>query len=97
MWYNIRNNLHIFTHEFFHASATKRILIYKNDVIYTKGGFCLNYWDQKDNLINQEYNFAALNEGITEMLTQGFLNNKGKNNYIFQVFFYFSAEVSEKI
>ena len=82
---NIRNNLHVFVHEFFHASSEKRSLIYDNNVLYTKSGVILKYWDKEDNLINSEYNFRALNEGITEMLTQDFLNEKGKNNYLFQV------------
>jgi hypothetical protein len=81
----IRNNLHTFVHEFFHASSEKRTLTYKNNVLYTKGGLSLSYWDQEDELINGEYRFRALNEGVTEMLTQAFLNEKGQNNYLFQV------------
>ena len=82
---NIKTNLHIFVHEFFHASSEKRILMYDNNLFYTKAGFSLNYWNKEEKVINGEYDFGALNEGITEILTQGFLNEKGQNNYLFQV------------
>jgi len=83
---NIKNNLHIFTHELFHASSEKRTLTYnKNNILYTKSGFKLYYWNLEDELINKEHNYNALTEGITEMLTQEFLKEKGSNNYLFQV------------
>ena len=82
---DIMSMKHSFIHELFHAASTKRTLRFDNEKnVITKGGIGYIKWDKYDNIIESRTN-AALTEGITEMLTQELLGEKGYNQYLLQV------------
>ncbi len=82
---NIIAMWHSFVHELFHAASSKRFLKFDNEKkVVTKDGIGFIKWDKYDNIIEARKNLA-LTEGITEMLTQGLLKEKGKNPYVLQV------------
>lgn len=67
---SIHKKIRDLIHELFHAASTKSILTFNNDnILYSKTGFSLHYWDENDDLVSDEYNYRFLNEGVTEMLT----------------------------
>lgn len=83
---DVNRNLHVFTHESFHVFSDKTELPYNEKGInYSKSGLKVIYYNRKDEMINSKYNATGLNEGITELLTRKFLNEKGNNQYLFQV------------
>lgn len=82
----IENNVHIFTHESFHAFSEKTELPYdENGINYAKSGLKVIYYNRNDEMINNKYTPTGLNEGITELLTRNFLGETGNKNYLFQV------------
>lgn len=83
---DVKNNIHIFTHESFHAFSEKTDLPYdENGINYAKSGMKIIYYDRNDEMVNDKYTPTGLNEGITELLTRHFLGETGNRNYLFQV------------
>ena len=82
----ISDNLHTFTHELFHALSNRMYSPYDNNGInYTKSGFIIEYYDKEDNQVGLGLKLTGLNEGMTELMTRMFCNEKGKNDYHFQL------------
>lgn len=82
----ISDNLHIFTHELFHALSSRMYLPYDNNGInYTKSGFIISYYDKEDNQVGLGLKLMGLTEGMTELMTRMFCNEKGENYYHFQL------------
>lgn len=83
---DIEKNVHIFTHESFHAFSEKTELPYdQNGINYAKSGLKVIYYNRNDEMVNNKYTPTGLNEGITELLTRNFLGETGNRNYLFQV------------
>lgn len=82
----ISDNLHTFTHELFHALSNRMYLPYDNNGInYTKSGFIIEYYDKEDSQVGLGLKLTGLTEGMTELMTRMFCNEKGKNDYHFQL------------
>ena len=82
---NIEKFKHVFTHESIHMFAIKTELPYDNRGInYSKCGAGIVYYNQDDQPINKDLDAKGLNEGITELLTQKYMNDKDINIYELQ-------------
>ena len=85
---NIVADMHVFIHEFFHFLSSKTKLPYNDDgILYSKSGFNINYYNQKDELVNSDFCFRALTEGTTELLARLYCNDGHTDSYPFQVLF----------
>lgn len=84
----INSNIHNFVHELFHALSTRANLPYdEKGIYYIKNGLKVKYYNKDDEVVNSDYDFTALTEGVTELLTGSYLKERGRNDYHFQVIF----------
>ena len=80
------NSSHNISHELFHALSKNNILESENGVFYDKTGVKIIGYNENGDEVDESLNADFLNEGITEMLTNEFCNEKEVGAYPFATY-----------
>lgn len=80
------NSSHNISHELFHALSKNNILESENGVFYDKTGVKIIGYNENGDEVDESLNADFLNEGITEMLTNEFCNEKEVVAYPFATY-----------
>lgn len=80
------NSSHNISHESFHALSKNNILESENGVFYDKTGVKIIGYNENGDEVDESLNADFLNEGITEMLTNEFCNEKEVGAYPFATY-----------